>query len=70
MRGTGVWADTIAAMFHSARTQAGIPSGHPELSISGFRKLTRQPGLFDASIRAGLQPSDSRSHRMGESKKT
>ena len=47
MRGTGVWADTIAAMFHSARTQAGIPSGHPELSISGFRKLTRQPGLFE-----------------------
>ena len=70
MRGTGVWADTIAAMFHSARTQAGIPSGHPELSTAAFRKVTQQPGLFDAAIRAGLQPSDSRSHRMGESKKT
>ena len=47
MRGTGVWADTITAMFHSARTQAGIPSGHPELSTAAFRKVTQQPGLFE-----------------------
>ena len=48
MRGTGVWADTIAAMFHTARTQAGIPSGHPELSTAAFRKVTRQPDLFES----------------------
>ena len=47
MRGAGVWADTIAAMFHAARKQAGIPSRHPELSTAAFRKPTGQPGLFE-----------------------
>ncbi len=47
MRGSGVWADTIATMFHAARKQAGIPSRHPELSTAAFRKATGQPGLFE-----------------------
>ena len=47
MRGTGVWAKTLAAMFHTARTQAGIPSTRPELSTVAFRTSTRQPGLFE-----------------------
>ena len=46
MRGTGVWAETLAAMFHTARTQAGIPSTGPVLSTAAFRTATRQPGLF------------------------
>ena len=46
MRGTGVWAETLAAMFHTARTQVGIPSTGPALSTAAFRTATRQPGLF------------------------
>ena len=47
MRGAGVWADTIADMFHAARKQAGIPARHPELSTAAFRKVTGQPRLFE-----------------------
>ena len=47
MHGTGVWAKTLAAMFHTARAQAGIPSTRPELSTAAFRTATRQPGLFE-----------------------
>ena len=47
MRGTGVWAETLAAMFHTARTQVGIPSKGPALSTAAFRTATRQPGLFE-----------------------
>ena len=47
MHGTGVWAETLAAMFHMARDQAGIPSTSPELSTAAFRTATRQPGLFE-----------------------
>ena len=48
MRGTGVWAKTLAAMFHTARAQAGIPSTSPELSTAAFRTATRQPGYSNA----------------------
>ena len=47
MHGTGVWAETLAAMFHMARNQAGIPSTSPQLSTAAFRTATRQPGLFE-----------------------
>ena len=47
MRGAGVWADAIAAMFHAARRQAGIPSRHPELSTAAFRRVAGQLGLFE-----------------------
>ena len=47
MHGTGVWAKTLAAMSHTARAQAGIPSTRPELSTAAFRTATRQPGLFE-----------------------
>ena len=29
MHGTGVWAETLPAMFHMARNQAGIPATSP-----------------------------------------
>ena len=48
MHGTGVWAETLAAMFHMARNQAGIPSTSPQLSTAAFRTATRQPGCSTA----------------------
>ena len=42
MHGTGVWADTIAALFHKARERVGIPAGVPELSTASFRRATGQ----------------------------
>ena len=47
MHGTGVWAETLAAMFHMARNQAGIPATSPQLSTAAFRMATRQPRLFE-----------------------
>jgi len=46
MRGSGVWADTIAAMFGKARERAGIPSRGPELSTASFRRRMGQIDLF------------------------
>ena len=49
MRGAGVWADTIATMFHAPpANRPAFPSRHPELSTAAFRKVTRQPGLFES----------------------
>ncbi len=41
MRGRGVFADQISALFHTASRRAGIPGGGPELSAGNFR---RPPG--------------------------
>ena len=46
MRGTGVWADTIDALFHKTRERVGIPAGAPELSTASFRRAAGQLQLF------------------------
>jgi DNA repair photolyase len=47
MRGEGVFAEQLRALFQVTRTRLGLASGAPELSTASFRRPTAQYGLFD-----------------------
>lgn len=48
MRGEGIFADQIAALFSVARRKAGIEGKHPELSTESFRRIEKgQLSLLD-----------------------
>ena len=47
MRGTGIWADTVAHLFRTACTKAGFDEPSKPLSTEAFRRFPAQPGLFE-----------------------
>ena len=46
MRGEGVWAEQVAALFAGARRRFGLDGPRPELSTAAFRRPGDQLGLF------------------------
>ena len=50
MRGEGVYAAQLRALFHATARKAGIDARQPELSTAAFRRPPTGPqlGLFDA----------------------
>lgn len=53
MRGEGVWAEQIRALFRGARRRAGLDGPRPELSTAAFRRPGEQLGLFGGDGGAG-----------------
>lgn len=47
LRGEGVWADQIAALFRAGVRRAGIPQKRAELSAGRFRRPLDAQGVFD-----------------------
>lgn len=47
LRGEGVWADQIAALFRVSVKRAGIPQKRAELSAASFRRPLTSQGVFD-----------------------
>ncbi len=48
MRGEGVWAEQIRALFRGARRRCGLDGPRPDLSTAAFRRPGEQLGLFGA----------------------
>ena len=46
MRGEGIWADQLRAVFQLAKRQAGMIGGFPELTCEHFRRPGQQMKLF------------------------
>jgi DNA repair photolyase len=49
MRGQGMYAEQLRALFHLMRTKLKLESHGPELSTAAFRRPTGQLGLFDTA---------------------
>ena len=47
MKGEGIFAEQVKALFETACRKAGIDRGLPELSAESFRRPTAQFSLFE-----------------------